>query len=364
MRFFITALMMLFILSAFGSEKKTDSLINVLKTELARKKIYDDQKEERINILKRQLGSTQANDYNTQYDICSKLYDEYKVYNFDQAYYYTQKLSVLSDATRNITWQNDSRIKLGFILLSSGMFKEAFDCLNRIDSRLLNDDSKLEYYGIKARAFSDLGDYNNDNNYTPYDKLQALKYSDSAITFSKPGSFDKLYYLGNRQVIAGEVQKPSPYYIQLLDHYNLTQHQRAMVATGLGSFYEGPYQAETRTNLLIIGAINDIRSSTKETTAIFNLGQKLYLDGDLENSYVFIQQAIDDAQHYGARLRQIKISAVFSLVAAQKIVVAEKEKDRFLVYLLSITAVAILIALISFIVFIQLKRLRAKENHH
>ena len=134
------------------------------------------------------------------------------------------------------------------------------------------------------------------------------------------------------------------------------------MATGLSFFYSGPYQDSDRIFLMAEGAINDIRSSTKETTAIFKLGWQLYLDGNLKDAYTFIQQAMDDAQFYGARLRKVKIGAVLPVVAAQKIIITEKEKDRFLVYFLSIAVVAIIILSISFIVFYQLKRLKAKEK--
>jgi hypothetical protein len=96
--------------------------------------------------------------------------------------------------------------------------------------------------------------------------------------------------------------------------------------------------------------------------AIFKLGQELYLQGDINDSYAFIKQAMDDADFYGARLRKIKIGAVLPIIAAKKIILAENEKNKFLIYLLSITVVAVLIALVSFIVFIQLKRLKVKER--
>src|SRR6202035_3541530 len=112
------------------------------------------------------------------------------------------------------------------------------------------------------RAYADLADYNNDSNYTPADNAAAVKYLDSAIALSKPASFEMLYYLGDRQIRMGQVQHPTPYYIDLLAHYNLTAHQRAMVATGLSFFYNDKYQGDDRTRLMAIGAINDIRSST------------------------------------------------------------------------------------------------------
>lgn len=362
MRFFLLIFFLgCFCYPAFSSAKK-DSLLAELKKELTRKKLYDDQKEERIKNLKDKLEASSKKNYKLQYDICGKLYEEYKSYQFDSAYVYTQKLLTISIAAGNVPKQYETKIKLGFILLSSGMFKETFDCLNQINTRLLNDSAKLAYYSLKARAFSDLADYNNDKNYAPADNASSIKYLDSAIAIAKPGSFDQLMRLGDKQLRTGQVSPPSQYYTQLLDHYNLTAHQRAMVATGLSFFYEGPYQSDTRTNLLTIGAINDIRSSTKETLAIFKLGQQMYLDGNLKDAYIFIQQAMNDAQYYGARLRKIKIGAVLPIVAAQKVIASENDKQRFLIYFLSIAAVAILITLISFIVFIQLKRLKAKEK--
>jgi hypothetical protein len=362
MRIFLPILLLLLFEFSVSASVKTDKLLADLKNELSRKKVYDDQKEIRIKGLKEKLNATAKTNYNAQFDICGKLYEEYKVYQFDSAYVYTQKLLNISQVTKDVSKQYESKIKLGFILLSSGMFKETFDCLNQINTHLLNDSSKLEYYSLKARAYSDLADYNNDKNYTAFDNAESIKYLDSTITLSKRNSFENLMRLGDRQLRKGQILQPSQYYIQLLDHYNLTTHQRAMVATGLSFFYQGPYESETRTNLLAIGAINDIRSSTKETLAMFLLGQQLYLDGKIEDAYIFIQQAMDDAQYYGARLRKIKIGAVLPAVAAQINIKTENEKNKFLIYFLSITVVAVLISLVSFIVFIQLKRLKAKEK--
>jgi len=362
MRIFLLSLFLSFLGYSAYSSSKTDSLLAQLKVELSRKNRYDDKKELHIKELKAKLASTPKTNFNAQYNLCDKLYEEYKVYQFDSAYVYTQKLLGISKSIKDASKENETRIKVGFLLVSAGMFKESFDCLNHIDVRLLNDSSKREYYKIKSRAYADLAEYNSDSNYSPSDKAEAIKYTDSAITLSKPNSFDWLYSQGDRQVISLQLQKPSPYFTKLLDSYDITEHQRAMVSTGLSFFYNKPSQYDERIYLMAVGAINDIRSSTKETLALFKLGQQLYQNGDIKDAYTFIQQAMDDAQFYGARLRKIKIGALLPVVAAQINIATEKEKNKFLIYLLSITVVAILIALVSFIVFIQLKRLKVKER--
>ena len=362
MRIFILVLLLSFFGCSAYSSAKTDSILAQLKTELSRRKMYDDQKELRIKNLKSKLENTSKTNYNAQYDLCGKLYEEYKVYQFDSAYVYTQKLLSLSKIKNNVPEQNDTRIKVAFLLLSSGMFKETFESLNQINTRLLNDSSRLEYYSLKERAYSDLADYNSDKYYSPFDNAESVKYLDSALALSKPNSFEMLRNMGEKQIRLGQLQHPSPYYIRLLDHYKLTAHQRAMTATALSSFYSAPNQSDERIRLLAVGAINDIQASTKETLAIFRLGQELYLQGNVKDAYTFVQQAMVDAQFYGARLRKIEIGAVLPIIAAKKIILTENEKNKFLFYFLSIAVVAILISLVSFIVFIQLKRLKVKEK--
>ena len=61
------------------SSTKTDSILTQLKLELSRKKTYDDQKEHRISTLKAKLEGISKTNYLAQYDICGKLYEEYKV---------------------------------------------------------------------------------------------------------------------------------------------------------------------------------------------------------------------------------------------------------------------------------------------
>src|ERR1700752_3280940 len=101
MRIFIPALVLiLFGYSAFSSAR-TDSILNQLKIELTKRKTYDDQKELRIKSLKNELTAIPAANYNARYSVCEKFYEEYRVYQSDSAYVYTQKLIAISIATHS-----------------------------------------------------------------------------------------------------------------------------------------------------------------------------------------------------------------------------------------------------------------------
>jgi len=362
MRLLVSFLFLVFIsFTALGSPK-TDSLLNVLKKEIQRTKTYDDQKEARIQKIREKLQAVPPANYNAQYQLCSSLYEEYKSYKFDSAYVYTKKMLDLSHLLKDKPKEYKAKLNLGFILCSAGMFKQTFDCLNNINASALNNDSRFEYYSLKARAYIDLADYDSETYYNQYENSESVKYIDSAIMFAKPGSIEQLMEMGRRQLRVGPINQPAPYLIKLLKSYPISEHQRAMIATNLSFFYRDSTQTDQRLELLITASINDIRSSTKETLAGLVLGEVLYHNGDMADAYAFIQKSMNDAEYYGARLRKIKIGAILPTLAAQKLIQVEKEKNRVQFYLLSIAGVSVSVLLISFIVFIQLKRVKAKEK--
>jgi hypothetical protein len=341
---------------------KTDSLFDQLNHELKIKSLYDNRKEANILKLKTTLKTIHANNLLAQFDICTKLYDEYKAYQYDSAYVYATKLQDLSLKLKDKSKYDYSKIKIGFILISSGMFKETFDNLKGINVKALDDSIKIEYYSLLTRAYYDLASYDNDKHYTVSYNQLANQYIDSAIELCKPDSYSKIYLTGYKKLKNGYVQESAVDFITLLNRHKLTMHQRAIVASTLSNIYANTKNHQERINLLIEATIADIKTSTKETVALFWLAQLLYKDGDIENTYAYLQAALDDADYYGARQRKIQIGTLLPIVASEKVNYIEGEKTRFLIYLGSITALALLVIIISIMLFKQLNKLKTKEK--
>jgi hypothetical protein len=341
----------------------TDTLLTSLKIEISRKNVYDDQKQARILRLKQLQHTTPKVDYAKQYDLCLKLYDEYKSYQYDSAYVYVNKLKEISVSMNDMSRAYYSQIKLGFILLSSGMFKETFDSMRMVDPKTLNDSMKVEYYFIMYRCNTDLAKYNNDKYFTPNYLKIGNAYIDSAIKLSKPGSVDRIYYTGLKHVGENDNNLGSQELNKLLTpNAQISMHLRAMITCSLGQIYINSDKKEEGTKLLVQSAIADIKSSTKETVALFTLAEQLYKAGNIKDAYSFIQLAKADADFYGARQRKIQIGAILPLVAAEELSHSEKEKHTILTYLLAITALASLVILFLVMIYKQLGKLKHKER--
>jgi len=352
---------LLFAAPAFSADN--DVLLNQLKSEIAKKDTYDGAKQTRIHQLMQRRAQVSPTNYALQYDLCLKLYDEYKSYQYDSAYVYVNKLKDLSVGMNDMSRAYYSRIKLGFILLSSGMFKETFDCMNKVNPKLLNDSMKVEYYFIMYRCNSDLAKYNSDKYFSPDYLAASNAYIDSAIMLSKPGSVDRIYYAGLRHVGSNDNYSGSQELSKLVGPgVPISMHLRAMITCSLGQSYINSNRRDEGIAFLIQSAIADIRSSTKETVALFTLAEQLYKVGNVKDAYSFVQLAKADADFYGARQRKIQIGAILPLVAAEELNHTENEKDRILIFLLAITALASLVILFLIMIYKQLAKLRHKER--
>ncbi|MDB5031969.1 MAG: hypothetical protein JWP71_2690 [Mucilaginibacter sp.] len=357
-------LILFFISAAYNafSDSKTNDLFDDLKLELNKKKVYDHQKEVRIKNLKHTLTNIPLYNFKDQFNLCNKLYDEYKSYQYDSAYVYSAKLQELSLAMHDKSKEDFSKIQIGFILLSSGMFKETFDSMRGINVRNLNDSVKMEYFSIFTRAYYDLASYDNDRHYAANYKEQANKYIDSAIALSRPGSYDNVYLMGFKKFRNGNYDAAIVDFNNLLNQHKLTAHQYAIVTSTLANVYLNTPQKNKCIELLIKATISDIQSSTKETVALFWLAELLYKEGDIKNAYTALQNALADADFYGARQRKVQIGTLLPIVASEKLAFIEREENRFIIFFSLIALLAILVIVTLGILFKQLRKLKTKEK--
>lgn len=340
----------------------SDSLLTRLNNILEKKKDFDEAKLARIADLKKELLNVGNTSLGSKYNIYLELYNEYKSFNYDEAFNYAQKLQQVGHLLNDPTKIAYSRIKLGFILLSSGMFKETFDSLKTVDVKLLDTTARREYYFLTARTYYDLADFDKDNYYTPIYNSRAEKYIDSATRLCASNSFEYIYYNGLKYLKAGSINKAVDNLKLLIDKYRLTDHQFAVTASTLSDIYIRNNQPGTAINLLIQAAMADVKSSTKEAAAMTNLAQLLHQQGDVKNAYVFIKAAMDDAVYYGARQRKIQVSAILPIIAGEQISYVEQQRKVLFLYALLLTVLAIIVVVFAVIIYKQLQKLKQADK--
>jgi hypothetical protein len=357
--FFIIIFFMLLSRPAIGQH---DSLMVVLNTTLANKDTYVQAKLARIDKYHEQLVGLKIKNEAQHFDLLDKLSDEYKTFVYDSAFIYILKLQQVAYKMKDPVRIAHARVKLGFILISSGLFKETLDSLSSLNVKNMPDSILFNYYFILARTYYDLGDFDRDVFYTPRYTHLGNRYIDSARNLRKPGSYDYIYLNGLKNLKNENDEDALNDLNSILQGYDLTSHQVAVVTSTLSYFYITHNQSEKAIDLLITAAIADIESATKETSAMQLLAEELYKKGEIATAYIYIQQAMDDAIFYGARQRKIQVGAILPLIAAEKLHNVEAQRKLWLIYSTIITLLSVLVVVFAWIIFKQVKKLRVTQK--
>jgi hypothetical protein len=347
--------------AAVAGTSPADSLLTELNQALARKKEYDGQRLNRIAVLTADFASSEVND-NTKFDLGLRIYDEYKAFKYDSAFVYCQKIRQLAGQLQSPGKLEVAKLKLAFVLLSSGLFKETFETLDAINPRLLSEVDKQSFYFLTARAYSDLGDFNQDQTYRPTYYAKALAYADTALRYCRPNSYECLSVQEFRAQKTNNLAAGAAVYDQIRRLPRLSLHQLAVSASTTAYVYELAGQPQKAFELLLVAAIADVKTATKETTAIFKLSDYCYRQGDLKNAYTFIKEAREDAAFYKARQRQIEISHVSSIIEGQKINIIENQRKSLKTYAIIMTLLASVVIGFAVVSFRQLRKLRKADQ--
>jgi hypothetical protein len=341
---------------------QTDSLLVALNKAIQNKHAYESQKSARLKYYHDQLNSKKGKNAEDQFEVLAKLSDEYKTFVYDSAFTYIKRLQRVAYQLNDPVKIAYSKIQLGFVLLSSGMFKETLDSLESQNIQGLPDSIKLSYYSIMARCYYDLGDFDRDKFFTPYYINLGNLYVDSAKTLCKPDGYDFLYLSGLKNLKNENTSEGFADLNKLMNDYPLTPHQLAVTASTLSYFYTKRNEPNVAIDLLARAAIADIKSATKETAAISYLAELLYKKGDIINAYTFIQQAMEDATFYGARQRKVQVGSILPVIAAAKLTNIDAQRKLWLIYSALITLLSVLVIVFSIIIFKQLKKRKIAEK--
>jgi hypothetical protein len=323
---------------------------------------YDARRQGRIDSIKRLLTNARPDDLSGQFALYKSLYEEYRLFQFDSSYHYARKLREAALQMNDPARLAYARIKLGFSLLSSGMYKETLDSLSAVNVQQLPDSGKAEYYALLGRYYYDLGDFDNDKYHTPVYNIQGGRYIDSALALLPASTYEAAYYRGLKELKANNKAGALRILTGILQRAALTPHQVAVTTSTLSDLYIRNGQTDSAIQLLTTAAIADIQASTKETSAAFNLASLLYKEGDVKYASLCINRAIADASFYGARQRKVQVSAILPLIEAQKLSMVETEKRKLLFYATTVTLLLLLIIGLGLIILRQVKKLQIAQK--
>lgn len=336
-------------------DTRLDSLLIVLDSELDKKTTYTEEKEQRILALKNIYNIATSHD--EEFRLLKDIFNEYKVFICDSAYYYSVNSLSLAEADENIFWINESKLQLASILTISGMYPESVELLQSINKENLNKTQTRDYYANYYRVYNEWAEYSEYDYSTHYKKI-ALDYRESLLKELEPETFDYILENSWKYIDAKEYVKAKEILLKYLPQVEEGSRDYAILASTVAIVYWYLNDIESHKEYLALSAIADIKASVKENTALRSLANLLFEEGgELKRASRYIENSMDDANFYNARLRSIQIAKLYPLIQNAYNIEKDQQQKKLKSMLWIISALAILLVLTVLYIINQFKKL-------
>jgi len=336
-----------YFLNSFGQNYV--GLIDELEIALDNKDYYIDQKQAIIQKKKVALQTAEASkNLNQQLLLNLDLVNEYQSYVYDSTQFYINKAKVIARKLHDAPLIAQIKIREGFALLSSGLFREALDTLNSVDRAVISDSLKSILYATLARTYYDIADYVRDPVFMPQYIARGNTYIDTALNFATPNTSGFWAIKSLERMKMSDWQGAKQVFEYWMNNFDLTMHQYAIATSSLGYIYHMTGFPDKAIEYFTKAAINDVKSATMETVALRNLANLFYEKGEDKRAYRYITEALNQASYYNARHRQFEVGQILPIIERDRMNVIQKQRDKIGIFsmVLSLFVVALIVALI------------------
>jgi len=348
----VSMLYIVLFLFFFNVTEAQTNLSEQLEHYISKRGEIDAAKKETIRILLNDLRSVRE-ETNTDQEFAALMQIEkaYEYFVYDSAFKYVQTANRLAYSLKDEAKIAESKSKLSLIMLLKGLYTSSIDTIKTVNYQFLSREKKKEFYSTAYRAYYDLSGYSRDKYYSEKYKDLGHYYSRKLIDEFPESSFEKVLGLALQEMVSGKLSKAEKYYLNLLNQFELNDHETAIVTSGLGFIYADINKKEKAKEFLMQASIADIKSATKETTACRSLAELFYQEGDIDKAYQYILLAKADANFYGSEQRKFEISYTLPLIESARFQKENKQKKM-------IGLISLLVLAFSLVILRQLQKLR------
>ena len=349
--------------TTLSAGSKTQQLRQKLDNLLEQRDALIDNKNNDINRLKKHLATSENALKRLQ--TYEQLFEEYYVFQFDSAMTYLNKGIKLALETQNTYYYNSNVIRKAELLSIGGLYSEAVQEIEQVDTTALDKAQRFEYYFSLFRIHTYWADFCNDKTYTPIHRSKAKNYLKKAMPFCDETDKSYEYYRGEYCVfVQNNPLSARSHYIKAIKQLPPTSRFYAMSCFALSGSYGNEGNTNKQEEFLLLSSIADVENCTMENFALQNLAMYIFEHNkdDLDYAQRYIQTALEDAHFYNNRLRIIEISSKLPVIVSSY---QQTLNQRNKVQMTAIIVISLLLLFLLFAVFYivkQTKRLSLQQQ--
>ena len=328
-----------------------DSLLQSLDKTIQQSSQYTEKRQQKINVEKQRLCLTQLpmEQYQHNYEIANL----YLGFQYDSAYVYIKKTLDIANTLQEKELQQKAMILHANILSSAGLFTESKEILDSIYT--IVPALAFAYHSSQERLYANLCDYHDNSVFVA--KYQKMLQQEYQSAFQSLNNSDPLYYLYAYRNFGQHKQWKEALEMGV-KYASLTEkgsQPHAVALSCIAEAYKQLGDTEKRKEYLIQSAISDLTSATKENNSMLQLAIMLYNEKAIERAYRYINLALEDANFYNARFRNLQISRTLPIIDAAY-------QDATNLYKRKLLACTVFICLLCLCLIGIIIKLRSKNN--
>ena len=293
-----------------------NQLYKQLDAALAQRAHYVELKEKSLNEIKQ--GAKYVTSNEDKLKLYEQLANEYKAYEYDSAMTYVNKGLILAQKNNNILFNKRFQLSQTRLLITRGFYAEAKEILQKIEPQEDSHDYQFLYYYTLYELYNNWSTYCENNEFSKnYNQLKINNLKKAIEISPKKDAFyyyllGELYYYSNHPNNNRTIQ----YYKKALSMEKANSRLHAMTAFALSEIYQKANNLELMEHYLLVAAISDITSATKENVALQDIALFIYKHKtrSLNKAQEYINLSLEDTYAYNNRLRRIEISSKLQMI--------------------------------------------------
>ena len=345
--------------SAFRAQADNKTLYQQLDSVIAHRADYYVLKDKELKDIK--LSAAYITDGEEKLRLYEKLVHGYTPFIYDSAMVYVQKGTHLAQQTNNQVYYNKFQMLKARLYVLRGFYIEAKQCLEQLNIPPSDTNQNYLYNCAQCALYFNLNAYCENSEFSEHYKKLFNEYINKALCYY-PKRDAQYYYLKGIQLYYsnGSLHDISTYLKKTMSLSKPNSDMYGMSAYILSKAYRKNKQFELQERYLLLSAMSDVMTSTKESMSLQDVALLLYKNNDVDKAQEYISLSLKDANGVNNHLRRVDLYNNFNFILSAY---ADKLELQAVWHKSALACITVLLGVVVFImVYVRRKNRLLKQN--
>lgn len=311
-----------------------DSLIACQDANIARK-------ENEIATIRKKLDA--AASLEQKYEINAELYRAYVDFQNDSAQQCMRRNIDIATLLGLDDKAKESTLNLMHVLSKAYLLDEVATLAASLDTTRMSASQKLDYFKILSDVYLFKLEFHKGSIYEAHYQQQLTQLRNRIAKLAPEGSERQLLYRANYLNDTGHTAQAIALLEKMLAQYHSGERSYSVITSSLAFYYSLQGNRDKQKQLLAMSAASDIEGCIMENSALRQLADLLFDEGDIDRAYRYINRSVADATYYGTKLRNVQASQLVPRIISAYQAKQEKNYRNMRNFIIALSVLAALL---------------------